>query len=98
MYNQKKSNRLVIILSILVVILSLIILYTFVAKPVMTGYVSKAQNQGWEYAFFVIMNEAATCKPVPLTFENYTIEVIAIDCLQFPSENEIESEMPLQEE
>ncbi len=43
-------------------------------------------NQGAEYAVLQIMQSASTCQQVPLTMDNQTINLVAVECLQQPSE------------
>jgi hypothetical protein len=45
-------------------------------------------NQGAEYAIIQIAQNAATCQQVPLTIENQTINLIAVECLQQAAEQE----------
>jgi len=39
------------------------------------------QRVGYETAVIELANLAATCNPVPITLQNITFEVIAVDCL-----------------
>ncbi|MBW3003369.1 hypothetical protein KY328_03420 [Candidatus Woesearchaeota archaeon] len=42
----------------------------------------KGAQQGYEQAVISLMNEAANCKPVPVYYNNNTINMIAVECLQ----------------
>jgi hypothetical protein len=81
-----KRNVLIMILVIIILILAAIIVYAFAGKPAYTGFVVKNQNIGYnigyQTAFLNIMQRAATCQPIPLTFGNQTINIIAVGCLQ----------------
>ena len=41
----------------------------------------KLQNEGYAYAVVSIMQQAVSCQPVPLTFGNDTIDMIAVECV-----------------
>ena len=81
-----KKKVLITLLIAVIVILIAIIVYAFVISPTISGYVIKNQNigynVGYQQAFLDIMQRAITCQPVPLTFGNQTINVIAIGCPQ----------------
>ncbi len=84
---KKKNNLLIWALILIGVIVLGAIIYLFVIRPSMTGNVIGSQkndkifNEGIKYAVFSIMQQATLCRPVPLTLDNQTIEIIAIDCL-----------------
>lgn len=80
--NSGKTGVIIAILLILVIVLSAIVVYAFVLRPAVTGYVINAQNQGVQYAVLTIMQQASSCQPVPLNFENQTMNLIWVDCLQ----------------
>ncbi|MBI2042796.1 hypothetical protein HYT25_00205 [Candidatus Pacearchaeota archaeon] len=79
---RNKTAIVISILVILVLILGTLVVYSFVLKPVVSGYVVNSQNQGVQYAILTIMQQASTCQEVPLTFGNQTMRLIWIDCLQ----------------
>jgi hypothetical protein len=79
---MKKNNLLIGILLAVIAILLVVILYFLVIKPSVTNYAVSAGNQGYAAAIAQIMQEAASCNVVPLTFGNQTIELIAVECLQ----------------
>ena len=77
----EKKGMLVLALILAIVVLLGFVLYLMVVRPAFTGYAVNMQNQGVTYAVASIMQQAATCSgPVPLTFEEQTINVIAVEC------------------
>ncbi|MBA7689997.1 hypothetical protein ES703_98516 [subsurface metagenome] len=76
-----KTGLIMKLLLLIIVILIIVIAYAFVVRPAVIGYAVKAQNEGYAYAFASIMQQAATCQPVPLTFGNQTMNIIAVECL-----------------
>jgi beta-lactamase regulating signal transducer with metallopeptidase domain len=84
---NRTKDKTKIILIMIVILLAGFIIFMFVVKPILTRYNLKMQNQGVQYAIWLIMQQAATCQPVPLTFENQTINIIAIDCLRNESQD-----------
>ena len=77
-----KSRTLVWILIAVIVVLAGLLIYLLAVKPAITGNAVKMQNAGFTYAIYSIMQQAAQCQVVPLTFGNQTINMIAVDCLQ----------------
>ncbi len=78
---KSRTNLIIGILIIIIVILAMFLVYVFVVKPQITSYVIKGQNQGVEYVILSIMQQAETCQPVPLIAGNKTINMVAIGCL-----------------
>lgn len=75
------QKKIVYILISIIAILLLILIYFFVVKPsVKTSTINK-QTEGFQYAILSIMQQVATCQPIPLTYNNQTINVIALECL-----------------
>jgi predicted negative regulator of RcsB-dependent stress response len=37
---------------------------------------------GYQYAIYSLIEQASTCETVPVTYENYTLNVIAVECFQ----------------
>ena len=71
--------------TIAIIILAVIIL----ASASLVGVSKYSQTQqikgsqiGYEQCIVDVMNQVTTCQPVPLTFNNQTINIIAIECLQ----------------
>jgi flagellar basal body-associated protein FliL len=79
---KQKNNLLILILIAVVVVLLGIVLYLLVIKPSFTGYAINAQNEGAEYIIGTIFQMASQCQQVPITFDNQTINLVAIECLQ----------------
>lgn len=77
-----KKKVLITLLVAVIVILAAIIVYAFLIRPNITGYAVDRQREGYQIAILDIMQQAATCQTVPLTFENQTINLIAVECLQ----------------
>ena len=82
MKEERKTRVLILTLVFIIVALAGVVIYAFGIKPAVTGYAVNAQNQGVQYAIFSIMQQAAQCQTVPLTFGNQTINLIAVECLQ----------------
>ena len=82
MQGEKNRRLLVIALIAVIVVLIGIVVYFLAVRPAITGYAIESQNQGIELAVVSIMQQAAQCQPVPLTFQNQTINVFAVECLQ----------------
>lgn len=83
---KKKNNLLFLALIVVGIILIGAIVYLFVIRPSMTGNVVKSQsyddrifNDGIKYAFLSIMQQASSCEPVPLTVDELTVHVVAIE-------------------
>ena len=76
-----KTKVLIFSLVLVIVLLLLVIAYTFVVRPAISGHIIQAQNQGVQLAFLSIMQQAAKCQSVPLTYGNQTINIVAVKCL-----------------
>lgn len=83
---RSKTGVVIGILFLVIVVLLAVIAYAFLVRPALTGYVTERQVEGFEFAIVSIMQQAASCQPVPLTYENDTINIIAIECLQQPQQ------------
>lgn len=77
-----KKKVLITLLVAVIVIMAAILVYVFLIRPNITGYAVDRQREGYQIAILDIMQQAATCQTVPLTFENQTINLIAVECLQ----------------
>ena len=80
------TKKVTIALSIVIVLLILFIVGMFVIKPAIQNHNNRMVNTGVQYAVVSLMQQAATCDVVPLTFENQTINIIAVECLQQQTE------------
>ena len=88
MGERNKAGLIIGILLLIIVILIGFLVYAFIIGPKLSGYVINAQNQGYAFAISSIMQQAATCQTVPLTFGNQTINLIAVECLQQPQQSQ----------
>ena len=75
------NKMLIWVLAAVIVVLAGLVLYMLVIKPLITGNIVNWQNEGVTYAVASIMQQATSCQPVPLTFGNQTINMIAVECL-----------------
>ena len=80
-----KKKVLITLLVAIIVVMAAILVYIFVIGPAFTGFVVQKQTEGYSFGYqevvLNIMQRAATCQPVPLTFENQTINLVAMRCL-----------------
>lgn len=81
-----KTKVAITILVAIIVILVAVVIYSFVIRPGITGYATNRQLEGYQFAVLDIMQRAATCQTVPLTYGNQTINLIAVECLQQPTQ------------
>ena len=80
---DKKKVLITLLVAIIVVMAAILVeMYVFVIRPTISGHVVSGQDQGVEFEIVSIMQQAATCQPVPLTFGNQTINLIAMGCPQ----------------
>lgn len=79
---KDKRDKLILILVSVIVVLLIVLAFVFLVRPAMNGMVVQGQNQGYTYAFQQIFSLAAQCQQVPITYENQTINLIAVECLQ----------------
>jgi hypothetical protein len=79
---ERRRSVTTFVLIALVIILGLAVLYAFVLKPAIDGYAINAQNIGVEYAVSTIMQAASNCQVVPLNFNNKSISLVDVNCLQ----------------
>ena len=81
---MKKERIIMIALIVLLVIaLGYIIVDKYQEKKQQEqiGIYQQGVQAGYEQAVVQLMQQAATCKPVPVTHKNQTINVYAIECL-----------------
>lgn len=79
---REKTGMVVGILILVIVLLLLVLVYVFAIRPAITGYTVRAQNEGVQFTILSIMQQAATCQTVPLTFGNETMNMIWVECLR----------------
>jgi len=82
MHNKDKRDFLIKILAVVVILLLGVLCYVFLISPAINSYAVKAYNQGVQTAIITIAQQAAQCKQVPLTVENQTINLFAVECMQ----------------
>ncbi len=56
--------------------------YTKIKQQEQLAVFEEGTQYGYEQAIIQIVRQAVTCQQVPLTVQNQTINLIAIDCLQ----------------
>jgi len=79
--DKNRTGLIIGILILIIIVLSIFLLYSFVIKPRINGYLVNAQYDGYAYAISQIGQQVVTCQPVPLIFGNQTINIVAVDCL-----------------
>lgn len=77
-----KTALVIWLLVLVILILAIIMLYVFLVQPAIIEKRVQAQSQGYEFAIVSVMQAAAQCQQVPLTYNNVTINLIAVECLQ----------------
>ena len=88
---NRKTKWIIGILILLVLILGMIVVYTYVAKPVITGYVTKTYNQGASQGandvLSVLINQIQTQGYVQIPVGNQTLVLIPYIPPQLSQEN-----------
>lgn len=82
---KDKKDGLILALILVIAILLIFLAFIFIINPLLNGMVSQGQSQGYNFAVQQLFSLASQCQKVPLTFEDKTINLIAIECLQNPS-------------
>ncbi len=82
MVRQRKIMFILVVLLILALSYIVFDQYTSIKQRVQLGIYQEGAQFGYEQAIFQVMQQAATCQPVPLFFNNQTINVVAVECLQ----------------
>jgi hypothetical protein len=82
---KKGKNFLIPTLIAVAIIFVVVLSYFLIIKPSISGYAIKMQQQGIQYAVLTIMQEASTCKPVPLYAGNINMSLMWTECLNYPS-------------
>ncbi len=77
-----KTRVLMAVLIAVIVILAGIMVYAFIIKPKVQGYVISGQNQGIQYTLAQIVSTVVNCQTYPISVGNQTIHLIATECLQ----------------
>jgi len=77
MKREKIKTIIIIILAITILVGAL-----FIAIPKYNqSQQIKGAQIGYEQAIIEVMQQVSTCQAIPLTFNNQTINIIAVDCL-----------------
>ena len=77
-----KQKTKIITLSIIIILAILFIVALLVVKPAIKKREMNLVNAAVEYTVVSIMNEANNCNIVPLTYNNQTINLFSVECLQ----------------
>jgi len=78
---NQKSQKLVMILSILLIAAILFIAVTQIIQAKQKIY-KQGMQAGYEFAITQIIQQLLTCNPVPLYMGNVTVNAIAVECTQ----------------
>ncbi|MBW6442270.1 hypothetical protein K0A97_00620 [Patescibacteria group bacterium] len=87
-----KSKRIIILLLTVITILLVFILYNFLLKPQISGYVVNKQLEGYSMAINQIVEIVAPprCEPLAIQygdFQNESIQIVSIECYDLFSES-----------
>jgi len=66
--------------TILIIILILLLVGLLFYYNVLPKYNQKIAQQGYDVAIQQIYGPVSQCQPVPITFNNQTINIISIEC------------------
>jgi len=81
----KRQKIIILVLALLVIILACYIIvskYKQAAEEEKLEIYSLGLQDGYEQAIIQILQQAVTCQQIPVFYENQTINLIAVDCLQ----------------
>lgn len=78
---MKKEKLKTIIIIVLAMIILVSALFIGISKYNQVQQL-KGAKIGYEQCIVDVMNQVSTCQPVPLIFNEQTINIVAIDCLQ----------------
>ena len=77
------NNRVLIIGLILTIVILLgIILTILVIKPAINGYLTKSSQTTMMNFVSLLVSEASQCKQIPLTFNDQTVTLVSMECIQ----------------
>lgn len=81
---KDKRDKLILALVLVIAVLLIVLVFVFLIKPALNGMVIQGQGQGYNYALQQLFALASPpqCQQVPITIENQTINLIAVECLQ----------------
>ena len=82
--NKMKKINIVVVLSVLLALAFGYVIYDVVNDAILVKQ-AEVYNEGAIYGYELAASEiyrlASACQKVPLTFNNYTIEVVDISCI-----------------
>ncbi len=84
---ENKKVLIIGILALVIVILGAMVIYTYIAKPVVTGYESKIYNQGASNVLSVLVNQIQTQGYVQIPVGNQTLVLAPYTPPQLSQEN-----------
>lgn len=73
------KNKTITIITLSIIIL--VGLSLFLIPKYNINQQEKGFKIGYEYAVVNVMQEVSTCKQVPITYNNYTLTIFAVECL-----------------
>jgi hypothetical protein len=76
---REKIKTLAIIILVIIILLGIIL---FAIPKYNQAQQIKGAQIGYEQCIVDIMQQVSTCQAIPLTYNNQTINIIAVDCLQ----------------
>ena len=79
-----RTRILITVLVLIIVVLAGIVVYSFLIKPQISGYVTNKQIEGANLVLTQIVNTVVQCQTFPLPIGNQTIHLVALECLQQP--------------
>ncbi len=82
---MKKDKILIMFLVVVIVVLFLYVVidnYNESKQEKENVLLQQGAQLGYEQAIAQIVQQAVTCQQIPITFQNQTINLIAVECLQ----------------
>ncbi len=81
---QKQTIAMVIMVILLVVAISYIVVGKYQENKVQeqVAIYQQGAQVGYEQAITQLVQQAATCQQVPVTFQDQTLNLIAVECFQ----------------
>ena len=82
---MRKQSWVILILAILLVVALAFISYIYyqsIQIQKQETIANQAAQFGYEQAIIQVMQQASTCQQVPLVYNNQTLNVVAVECLQ----------------
>lgn len=87
---KDKRDKVILVLIVVIVLLAGFLSYLFLIRPALSGLVAQGQSQGVEYAITYLAQQLIECPStgVPLTYQNQTMNLVALECYQQGSATE----------